>query len=142
VLGLLGGIYLRTHNALSPAQPSLKQQVDELVSVGFSAAEARRIAVLHSLDAGSTEAKSTDATKAADTAVMVRSTLLFSDTAERCERLSVDRFKDVGAAIAAYKAMDEPVLLRIATAINQQLSDEKARMELLRSVVEAMCARR
>ena len=49
LLGLLGGIYLRTHNALSPIQPSLKQQVDELVSVGFSAVEARRIAVLHSL---------------------------------------------------------------------------------------------
>jgi hypothetical protein len=71
---------------------------------------------------------------------MVRNTVLFGGTTERCERLSADRFKDVRAAIASYKAMDEPVLLRIATAINQQLTGETARMELLRSVVEAVCA--
>lgn len=140
-LGLLGGIYLRTHNALSPVQPSLKQQIDELVSVGFSAVEARRIAVLHSLDASSTEGKPSDATKAVDAGAILRNTVLFAGTTGNCERLSVDRFKDVEATIAAYKAMDEPVLVRIATAINQQRTDEKARMELLRSVVEALCAR-
>ena len=142
LLGLLGGIYLRTHNALSPIQPSLKQQVDELVSVGFSAAEARRIAVLHSLDAGSTESKPTDATKVADAGAMLRRTVLFASTAENCDRLNVDRFKDVDTAIAAYKAMDEPAFVRIAQAINQQRTDEKARMELLRSVVEALCGKR
>jgi hypothetical protein len=142
VLGLLGGIYLRTHNSLSPAQPSLRQQVDELTAVGFSAVEARRIAVLHSLDVGSSEAKPTETTKAADAVAMVRSTLLFAGSAERCERVSVDRFKDMAAAMAAYKAMDEPALLRVATAINQRLADDKARMELLRSVAEAVCAGR
>jgi hypothetical protein len=142
LLGLLGGISLRTHNALSPVQPSLKQQVDELVSVGFSAVDARRIAVLHSLDAGATEGKSSDATRVVDTGAMLRKTILFASAAESCDRLSVDRFKDVEAAIAAYKTMDEPALVRIAVAINQQRTDEKARMELLRSVVEALCARR
>jgi hypothetical protein len=141
VAGLLGGIYMRTHNALSPAQPSLKQQVGDLVNLGFSAAEARRIVVLHTLDEGSAPPKSADSTKAADTGAMLRNSVLFADTAERCERLSADRFADLKAAIAAYRAMDEPALLRVASGINQQLSDEKARMEMLRSVVEAVCAR-
>jgi len=142
VLSLLGGIYLRTHNALSAPPPTLLQQVDELKALGFSPQEARKLAVLHTLDAGSPVAKSAQEAKVSDAATMLRNTTLFADSTDSCERLSVDRYKDMAAAMAAYQAMDKPVLLRIATAINQQLADEKARMALLRSVVEALCVGR
>jgi hypothetical protein len=142
IVGLLTGIYLRTHDSLSPPRPSLKQQVDELVSVGFSAAEARRIAVLHSLDAERAEAKPADAVRASESAGAVQSTLLFGTSAETCDRVNVDRFKNMTTAIAAYNAMGESALLRIAQAINQQPLDDKARMALLRSVVEAVCVKR
>ena len=127
VMGVLGSIYLRTHDALSPPRPSLKQQVDELVTVRFSPAEARKIAVLN-------------AVKAADAMPLPRTTLLFGVATERCERLSVDRFKDLKAAIVAYKAMDETALLHIAEAIEQQLADDMARIAVMRSVTEALCA--
>jgi len=134
VLGLLIGIALRTHDALSPAAPTLKQRVDELVGVGFSPAEARRIAIVHALEAAP------DA-KTEKSAATVHNTLLFGSSTDGCERLSVDRFKDTAAAAAAYQAMDQPVLTRIATAINRQIADEKARMGMLRAVVEAVCAK-
>jgi hypothetical protein len=142
VAGLLGGIYLRTHDALSPARPSLRQRFNDLVDLGFSNAEARR-AVLLSLDDGAGHGPPSEATtKAGNSDALLHDTLLFSGGSQRCDRLDADRFADVKAAIAAYSAMNEPALARVATAINLQIADEKVRRETLKSVVEAVCATR
>jgi len=135
VLGLLAGLYIRTHDLLSPAPPSLRQRVDELSAIGFSATEARRIVVLHRLD----DAPLPPAAPAA--APSSKNSALFSAQAERCERLDPGRFKDLAATVAAYRAMDEPAMARVAQAISNQAGDEAARMDLLRAVLEAVCAR-
>lgn len=133
VLGVLGGLYIRTHDLLSPAPHSLQQRVDELTGIGFSASEARRIVVLHKLD-------DTPIAAATPTAPSSKS-LLFAAQAERCERLNPERFKDLAATVAAYRAMDEPAMARVAQAISNQAGDEAARMDLLRAVLEAVCAK-
>jgi len=133
VLGLLIGLYVRTHDLLSPTPRSLQVQVDELTALGFSSAEARRIVVLHKLDDSPVPAP-------ASTALPGRS-LLFAAQAERCERLNPERFKDLAATVAAYRAMDEAAMARVAQAISNQAGDEAARMDLLKAVLEAVCAK-
>jgi len=135
MLGLLFGLYVRTHDLLSPAPRSLQAQVDELKALGFTADQARRIVVLHRLD----DAPLPPAAPAA--APSSKNSALFSAQAERCERLNPGRFKDLAATVAAYRAMDEPAMARVAQAISNQAGDEAARMDLLRAVLEAVCAR-
>jgi len=135
MLGLLFGLYVRTHDLLSPAPRSLQAQVDELKALGFTADQARRIVVLHRLD----DAPLPPPAPAA--APSSKNSALFSAQAERCERLNPGRFKDLAATVAAYRAMDEPAMARVAQAISNQAGDEAARMDLLRAVLEAVCAR-
>lgn len=45
VLGIFVGIYMRTHNVLSPVEPTLKVQFNELTQIGFSPKEARDLLV-------------------------------------------------------------------------------------------------
>ncbi|MEJ6001159.1 hypothetical protein [Paucibacter soli] len=135
IVGLLSGLYVRTHDLLSPAPRSLRAQVDELTALGFSAAEARRIVVLHKLDDSPVPAP------ASASNAMPGKSLLFAAQAERCERLNPERFKDLAATVAAYRAMDEPALARVAQAISNQAGDEAARMDLLKAVLEAVCAK-
>ena len=142
VVSLLAGIYLRTHDALAPAQPTLKQRVAELRDIGFSDVEARRIALPAAFELKTSEAKPGGMPKPGENLAMLRSTHLFASTTERCERVNPDRFNDVDAAIAAYRGIDEAELADIATAIRRQLPAEEARRKLLRSVVEAVCAQR
>jgi hypothetical protein len=99
VAALLIGIYLRTHNVLSPSEPTLTQQMYELVGLGFDAKEARRIAVLRAYGDGA-EQKSAGGGKSADLSAALRNTHLFSSSAERCEQIRVDRFKDMSAGIS------------------------------------------
>ena len=142
VLGLFAGITLRTHDALAPAQPTLKQKIAELRDFGFSDIEARRIAVPVAFEPKMSEAKPGPTPKPSESLAMLRATHLFAGTTERCERLDPDRYKDTDAAIAAYKGIGEAELADITAAIRRQLPAEEARRNMLRSVVEAVCAQR
>lgn len=136
VLGLLCGIYLRTHDSLSPAPVPPKQQMEELLALGFSAAEARTLVVqrLWGPLPGNP--------KPADSPAALRSSSLFTGSSDLCERASMQRFQGMDSAIAAYQAMGASELERIAKAINQQPGDDKTRVALWSSVLGALCAGR
>ncbi len=136
VVGLLCGIYLRTHDSLSPAPVPLKQQMDELLGLGFSAPEARTLALQHQWGPLSGSAK------AAESPATLRSSVLFTGSSDVCERASMQRFQSLDSAIAAYQAMGAPELERVARAIQQQPGDEKTHVALWSSVLGALCAGR
>ena len=136
VVGLLCGIYLRTHDSLSPAPVPPKQQMEELLALGFSAAEARALVVQRLWGPLPGTAKP------ADSPAALRSSSLFAGNSDLCERASMQRFQGMDSAIAAYQAMGAPELERVAKAIHQQPGDEKAHVAVWSSVLGALCAGR
>lgn len=135
VAGLLVGLWLRTHDALSPKPRSLKEQVAEWVDAGFSAEEARRMVVQRALPEARAE-------PAAAASAARRGTVLFSLPAAVCDKLAPSRYASVSAAAQAYEALGEAELARTARALGKHLKDESQRMAALSAVVEASCAER
>ena len=131
VLGILCGIWLRAHDALSPKTPTLSEKLEQWKSLGYPAEEAR------ALVARAEGLGPSGGAPAAAPAPTTR-TLLFGDRTTRCAQLSTDRFAAVEAAARAYEALGEPALARIARGL-ARLPDEKARLEALSVVVEASC---
>lgn len=132
IVGLLCGLWLRTHDALSPAAPTLAQQVAELQAAGFAADEARRLVAARRFPAA--PASAAPATH--------RATVLFSGGSDACERLAPARFASVAAAATAYDAAGQPALARLARALGTGFSDEAQRRAALEAAVEATCAAR
>ncbi len=137
VIGIFIGIYLRTHNVLSPPEPTLKQQVEELTSIGVSTKKAIELVVA---GATLTEASdsNTDKTNKRSSNVL-KNTVLFSIDSVICEKIAIDRFVNMSAAIQYYRTLDQPGLLKISMAVNQQKIDEKVKKDIMQSVVEALC---
>ncbi|MEO6973488.1 MAG: hypothetical protein ABI135_08730 [Rhodoferax sp.] len=132
VVGILCGIWLRTHDALSPKKPTLSERLEQWKSIGFSPEEAR-VLVARSEGLGAE-----GGAVATTSPVLKNRTILFGDRTTRCAQLSVDRYANVDAAARAYEALDELALARIAHGLSQ-LSDADARMKALGVVVEASC---
>lgn len=132
IAGLLIGLWLRTHDALSPTAPTLAQQVAEVQAAGWPADEARRLVASRAFPASATAAP----------APSPRATLLFSGSSDDCERLAPARFATVAAAATAYEAAGQLVLARLARSLSARLADEAQRRTALEAAVEAMCAAR
>jgi len=129
VLGILCGLWLRTHDALSPKTPTLKEKLEQWKSLGFSPEESRVLVA---------RGEGFGPSGAASSAPPAARTILFGDRTTRCEQLSAERYSNVDAAARAYEAMGEPTLARIAHSLSR-LPDEKARMQTLAVVVDASC---
>lgn len=139
IVGLAAGLWMRTHDALSPPRATLAQQVAAVQEAGFSAEEARRLVASREFPA----ARAAPApTGAAPAAADYRSTVLFSADATTCERLAPSRFKDVAAAAAAYEAAGFAALAGFARSLGKELADEGQRKVALVAVVGAACAAR
>jgi len=130
VVGILGGIWLRTHDVLSPKVPTLIEKLEQWKSIGFSPQEARTL-VARSEGLGEGGGKAT-------AGLSTTRTVLFSDPTTRCAQLKVDRYATVDAAATAYEEYGESALARIARSLSR-LPDPDARMKALEVVVEAVC---
>lgn len=135
VLGVVGGIWLRTHDALSPKQNPLKEKLEQWQSIGFEPEEAR---VLVARSEGFGPAASAPVAPATGDTALTQYSVLFGDKTTRCAQLSVDRYASVEAAAQAYEALGEPLLERIAKGLSR-LPDPESRMAALTIVVEASC---
>ncbi len=124
VVGIFIGIFLRTHNILSPPEYTLKQQFEELTSIGFNPKEAREILVHRGLNSESP---------------VTQNTVLFSSNLEGCEKIAIDRFETVSSAINYYSSINQNSLVSIATVVNQQIIEEERKKDIMRSITEALC---
>lgn len=136
IAGLMAGIWMRTHDVLSPPRATLAEQVQAVQAAGFSADEARRLVAGREFATNRATAASTPAN--AD----VRSTVLFGADASACEKLAPSRFKDVAAAAAAYEAAGHAALAGFARSLGSELAEESQRKVALVAVVGATCAAR
>lgn len=139
IVGLVAGLWMRTHDALSPPRPTLAQQVAAVQAAGFGAEEARRLVASREFPA----ARAASAPTAAAPAIADhRSTILFSADATTCERLAPSRFKDVAAAALSYEAAGFTALAGVARSLGKELTDEGQRKVALVAVVGIACAAR
>ena len=129
VVGILGGIYLRTHNVLSPAEPGLPERFAELTSIGFTPGEARQILV-----DGATERSG-----GPEDAPSVRDTILFSISSEACEKMAIDRFASLSAAADYYEQMKQEELARVTRNIDREIEAQSDKLMAVRAVLEVLC---
>lgn len=137
IVGLAAGVWMRTHDVLSPPRPTLAEQVAAVQAAGFSADEARRLVASREFPAARAASAS-----AAAAAADYRSTVLFSADSATCEKLAPSRFKDVAAAAAAYEAAGLGPLANFARTLATELSEENQRKVALVAVVGSLCAAR
>lgn len=144
VVGVLSGIWMRTHDLLSPPRPTLKQQMVDWQTLGFSAEQARLLVVqaagVNTQGVVSDVAVpfSVGAARRTDLEGSSRS-VLFAERATRCAQLAPDRFATIESASAAYDAMGEKVLARVARGLGSRVPDGPERLSALIAVVEALC---
>ncbi len=138
IVGLAAGIWMRTHDVLSPERPSLAQQVAAVQAAGFSADEARRLVASKEFPA----ARAASAPAAASAAPDARATVLFGADTSTCEKLAPSRFKDVAAAATAYQAAGFVTLANFTRSLEAELPDESQRKVALVTAVGALCAAR
>lgn len=126
--GVFAGLYMRTHNVLSPPVPSLKEQYLQLTEIGFSRQQARELVfdLERENDGQKSGGKPTD-------------TILFSLDATTCDNISVDRFDSVSSAASYYNTMQLERLASTAELINEGVSKEETKKVILNKVVELLC---
>lgn len=137
VVGIFIGIYMRTHNVLTPPEPTLKQRVKELTDIGFSAKEAREVVVTRITNTEFSAKKINEKPTASINAL--NKTILFAIDSEICEKIDVRRFKNITSVIEYYQAIKLNSLVKIATSIDQHVNDEKAKMDIMGSILEVLC---
>ena len=98
IAGLGGGLWMRTHDTLSPTPDELLARWQ---AAGFEAAEARGIVVRHLVDAaGESGGK--------DTGARASATVLFSTDAATCQRTDPSRAPDSAEARNSWSLAPEP----------------------------------
>jgi hypothetical protein len=127
VLGIFVGIYLRTHDVLSPAAPGLEERYAELLAIGFSPQEARSVLV---------DGAFTDPAAATPT---TRNTVLFGIDTALCQQLAPDRFATLAAAADYYRGRDLAWLADIALELDRGLDGEAEKRLALDAVVRTAC---
>ncbi len=135
--GLVVGLWMRTHDLLSPPQPTLAQQLAELRDAGYPADEARRLVASRAFPAAERAASGAAGAAAAGP----RSTLLFGKGSSACEQMAPSRYASVAAAGQAYAAAGDPALAALAHAL-AALPDEAQRSAVLEAAVKELCAAR
>ena len=139
IVGIFSGIYMRTHNVLSPPQPTLKQVVAELTDIGFSSQEARNI-VFAKLTNKKTSGEKIDDKAGASTSAL-KNTVLFSIDSATCEKIDINRFENISAAINYYRTMELDSLVKVAIAVDQNVTDEKVKTDIMESILELLCGK-
>ncbi len=142
IIGLVAGIWVRTHDTLSPpttTAPSLAQQVAEVQAAGFSPEEARRLVATREFSGTRAASGSADALPKA---IDHRSSVLFGVDAGTCERIAPSRYKDVASAAGYYEAAGLTALASFARSLQHDLQDESQRKVALVAAVGALCAAR
>lgn len=129
VVGILAGIYMRTHNMLSPPAPTLKQQYEELKSLDFSPLEARNLLITH---------LAKDSQKSSKTAT-AKDTVLFSIDSKICDTLNSNRFSNLAAATSYYRSFGYEHIAEMAERIQRFVPEEKIQQDLMNSIVSALC---
>ena len=127
IVGMFAGIYMRTHNLLSPPEPGLQERYDELMAIGFSAERARELVV------------AAPAAGAAEAGPSTRDTVLFSVDAETCEQLDIDRFGTLAAAASYYDTRELGRLARITRELDETIGDDAGKRAAVSAVLEVMC---
>ena len=137
VVGIFAGIYMRTHNMLSPPKPTLKQLFEELTDIGFDTQGARELVAAR---IANTEPSNRKNYKKIGVPIgELQNTVLFSIDSGTCEKIAIDRFENISAAISYYRTMELHSLLKIAIAVNQHVTDERAKMDIMRSILKVLC---
>ena len=126
VLGIFVGIYMRTHDVLSPRPPGLAERYEELLAIGFAPEDARALLV----GAGAASA---------DAIPTTRQTVLFSGDADACENLAADRFATLAVAADYYRSRDLDWLADITRDIDAGLDEDADKRFALDAVVRAAC---
>lgn len=135
IAGVGAGIWLRTHDALAPPRPTLKQQVEEAVAAGFSAEEARKLVAAREFGTSAPSQQPSDPSTA-----NIRHSILFGMDSDTCERINPSNFESITVAAAAYEAKGLGSLARVARALVHELPEEAQRKMALKAVVGALCA--
>jgi len=129
IIGIMAGIYLRTHDLLSPPEPTLNEQFAELVAIGFSPQESRQLLVPGSGRIGATK----------ELRPPTRDTVLFSIPSETCDKIDIDRFVSLATAAVFYDQVALPRLANITRQIDSNIAAEQDQRTAMRSVVEVLC---
>jgi len=129
VLGIFAGIYMRTHDVLSPPERGLETRYAELLAVGFDPEKARALLISPSGAALATGNREPD----------TRQTVLFSVDAEKCAQLDVDRFASLDAAASYYRGLELDWLAEIALGLEAGLAEEEQKRRALTAVVNVAC---
>lgn len=128
VLGIFVGIFMRTHDVLSPPEPGLEERYAELLAIGFSQEEARSVLIGGGASAGSPASTPT-----------TRNTVLFGIDAALCQQLAPDRFATLAAAADYYRGRDLAWLADITRELDNGLDAEGEKRLALNAVVRAAC---
>ena len=132
VLGIFVGIYMRTHDVLSPKPPGLAERYEELLAIGFAPEAARGLLV------GDGPA----AYAAPEATPTTRQTVLFESEIEGCSNLAADRFATLEVAADYYRSRDLDWLADIAGDIDEELEEDGDKRFALDAVVSAACRER
>ena len=126
IIGILGGIWLRTHDVLNP---SPKQQVKAYCSAGFTFEEAKAIVAEHLL----AEIEVGEG-KSPRLPMLFRQELQFD-----LDALNPERKGSATETINSWKLHDEPLVKALAREINQiRFTSETEKYEVLKAVWQAM----
>lgn len=132
IVGMFAGIYMRTHDVLSPPLPGLEERYQELQSIGFTPEQARSLLVPSvKVEAGGDGS--------AGDAPSIRNTTLFSVDAETCQQIAIDRFATLEAAAKYYQGRELPRLARLTREIDQSIEADKDKRTAVRAMLEVAC---
>jgi len=135
VVGICVGIFMRTHNVLSPTAPSLQAQIAELTQIGLSTEAATKLVLNQKYNKKNASQAQADSA----TSNLLTKTVLFTSNSELCEKIEVDRFASFNALMSFYRSLDLPELSAMVGAINQHIENESTKMNLIRSTVDNLC---
>jgi hypothetical protein len=132
LLGLFGGIYIRTHNFLSPPKPDLGSYYLQLQSIGFSDEQARTLAVKQWGLELEGDSKNTGSASVTDS-------VLFSEYQTVCDKLVVDNFVRFDVLIDYLDGLEVKQLSAIAHAIAPLAQQDEPRLAAMKDIVEVLC---
>ena len=159
IIGVLSGVYIRTHNYLSPPEQDLKQQKAKWTAIGFSDDEAKLIVVCRELGLGQIQLQAatgilqsgSPSGKAKPTILKphekgsndpARSVLFnaINDNSNLCDRIAIDNFVSLAAARDYYKNNNYLPLTKLTEVIMQNVKNEAVQKNIMRTTMEVLCA--
>ena len=134
VVGIIAGIYLRTHDALSPPAGFLRKEVAALMEIGVTRSDAEKLVL-------SRYRQTPLAVAPAEKPDAARLTVLMASTQERCDKLGDQQFASARIAAAAFKAGEEPQLQKLSELVSAQAFSEPDKLAIIQAGVEVLCAK-